>query len=75
MLKLEGWKASDWIDIVADVGAKYVVFTSKHHDGFCNFTTKHSAKWNSVETGNNRKFIYVTSRTQARCCIGIEKGL
>lgn len=29
-----------WADIAADAGIKYVVYTSKHHDGFCMFDTK-----------------------------------
>jgi alpha-L-fucosidase len=28
-----------WAHIAHDSGAKYVVFTTKHHDGFCNFDT------------------------------------
>src|SRR5579871_3671903 len=28
-----------WARIAKDSGAKYVVFTTKHHDGFCNFDT------------------------------------
>ena len=29
------------------VGAKYFVFTSKHHDGFSNWPSKHNFGWNS----------------------------
>lgn len=29
-----------WADAAADAGMKYVVFTTKHHDGFCMFDTK-----------------------------------
>jgi alpha-L-fucosidase len=29
----------DWSRIAKQSGAKYVVFTTKHHDGFCNFDT------------------------------------
>lgn len=28
-----------WARIAKDSGARYVVFTAKHHDGFCNFNT------------------------------------
>ncbi len=28
------WNAESWADLFSAVGARYVVFTSKHHDGF-----------------------------------------
>jgi len=31
---------SRWADAAAEAGMKYVVFTTKHHDGFCMFDTK-----------------------------------
>lgn len=30
----------DWAKIAKDAGMKYVVLTTKHHDGFCNFDTR-----------------------------------
>jgi alpha-L-fucosidase len=32
--------ADEWVRIAKAAGMKYVVFTSKHHDGFCMFDTK-----------------------------------
>jgi len=29
-----------WADAAKDAGMKYIVFTTKHHDGFCMFDTK-----------------------------------
>lgn len=29
-----------WADIMQDAGMKYMIFTTKHHDGFCMFDTK-----------------------------------
>lgn len=29
-----------WADIMKDAGMKYMIFTTKHHDGFCMFDTK-----------------------------------
>ena len=36
-LTLSGFNAEQWAQIIADAGAKYVVITSKHHDGFAMF--------------------------------------
>jgi alpha-L-fucosidase len=30
----------EWVRLAKDAGMKYLVFTSKHHDGFCNFDSK-----------------------------------
>ena len=32
--EIQKWDADDWAKIIKDTGAKYVVLTSKHHDGF-----------------------------------------
>lgn len=32
-----GFNAADWVNIAKSSGAKYIVITSKHHDGFCLF--------------------------------------
>jgi alpha-L-fucosidase len=34
--------AKAWVKVVKDTGAKYMVFLTKHHDGFCLFETKHT---------------------------------
>jgi len=31
--------AAEWVQIAQDAGTRYMVFTSKHHDGFVNFDT------------------------------------
>ena len=31
------FNADEWIKMVKDAGAKYFIFTTKHHDGFCMF--------------------------------------
>ena len=31
-----------WADIMEDAGMKYMIFTTKHHDGFCMFDSKYT---------------------------------
>lgn len=33
------FNAAEWVQIAQDAGMRYMVFTSKHHDGFVNFDT------------------------------------
>ena len=32
--------AKEWVRIAKDAGMKYIVFTTKHHDGFCKWDSK-----------------------------------
>jgi alpha-L-fucosidase len=52
--------ADDWADQVADqavrAGAKYVVLTTRHHDGYCLFKTE-TDHFNAAETGPGRDLI------------------
>ena len=34
------FKADEWVKIAKEAGMKYLVFTTKHHDGFVNFDSK-----------------------------------
>jgi len=34
------FNANEWVSIAQAAGARYVVFTTKHHDGFCEFDSK-----------------------------------
>jgi len=36
------FNADEWVKLAKDAGMKYIVFTSKHHDGFCMWDTKFS---------------------------------
>ncbi len=36
------FRPDDWARTIADCGFKYVVFTTKHHDGFCLYDSKFS---------------------------------
>ncbi len=48
-----------WADLFYRSGAKYVVLTSKHHDGFCLWPTQSSYKkgWNSMDVGPHRDLV------------------
>ncbi len=36
------FNAEEWVQLFKAAGAKYIVFTTKHHDGFCMFNTKYT---------------------------------
>lgn len=70
--------AKQWAGIFKNSGAKYVVLTSKHHDGFCLWPNKEASKsfgmpWNSAEVGPKRDL--VGELTQAVRSEGIKMGL
>lgn len=50
-LKMEFFNPDKIAQTVLDSGAKYLVFTSKHHDGFANFDSSYTFGWNSVSIG------------------------
>ena len=55
----ELWEPGEWAELFEKAGAKYVVLTSKHHDGFCLWPTKSPYKknWNSMDTGPGRDLV------------------
>jgi len=72
--------APDWADNVADqavrAGAKYVVLTAMHHDGYCLFDTK-TDSFNAVETGPGRDLIaeYIEALRKRGLRVGIYYSL
>jgi alpha-L-fucosidase len=52
--KAEFFQPDLWADIIKNSGAKYVVLTSKHHDGFALWPSIQSWNWNSVDVGPHR---------------------
>ena len=57
MFKAEMFDPDQWADIFAKSGARYVVLTSKHHDGFCLWPSAESWNWNSVDVGPHRDLL------------------
>ena len=54
--KAENWDPDDWAKLFAKVGAKYVVLTAEHHDGFANWDSD-LTPWNSVDMGPKRDLV------------------
>lgn len=50
----EMFQPEDWAKIIKEAGAKYVVLTSKHHEGFTLWPSQESWNWNSVDVGPHR---------------------
>lgn len=56
LFKAEMFDANQWADLFKKSGAKYVVFTSKHHDGYCMYDSRYAKGWSSATTGPKRDF-------------------
>jgi alpha-L-fucosidase len=54
MFKAELFDPSEWARLFKEAGARYVVPTSKHHDGYAMWNSAYSWQWNCVETGPHR---------------------
>ncbi|CAD7002964.1 unnamed protein product [Ceratitis capitata] len=53
----ELFNATKWALLFRDSGAKYVVLTSKHHDGYTLWPSTSSFSWNSMDVGPKRDII------------------
>ncbi len=51
------FNASQWVEMFKNSGAKYVVVTSKHHEGFTNWKSQLALGWNAVDVGPKRDLI------------------
>ncbi|XP_060576254.1 alpha-L-fucosidase-like [Ruditapes philippinarum] len=49
--------ADQWARIFNSSGARYVVFVSKHHEGYSNYPSKYSFSWNSMDVGPQRDIV------------------
>jgi alpha-L-fucosidase len=60
--KAELYNPDEWAQLFEKSGAKYIVLTSKHHDGFCLWPNKDANKtwgfdWNAVDRGPKRDLL------------------
>jgi len=53
----EFYDPNQWADLFKASGAKYIVLTSKHHEGFTNWNSSVSFNWNSMDVGPKRDLV------------------
>ena len=75
LFKAELFDPDLWADLFARSGARYVVLTSKHHDGYCLWPTRspYKKEWNSLAVGPKRDL--VGELTRAVRAKGLRMGL
>jgi len=57
MFTAELWNPDQWADLFQAAGAKYIVLTTKHHEGFTLWPSAYAWNWNAVDTGPNRDLV------------------
>lgn len=60
--KAELFNPDEWAKLFEESGAKYIVLTSKHHDGFCLWPSKEANRswgfpWNAMDVGPKRDLL------------------
>ena len=72
----DGFDPGAWVALAKQAGAKYVVLTARHHDGFCLYDSRVS-DFTSVRTRAGRDFIrdYVRACRKAGLKVGIYYSL
>nr|CAD7263367.1 unnamed protein product [Timema shepardi] len=53
----EFFEPNDWADLFQLSGARYVVFTAKHHEGYTMWPSKYSFSWNAKDVGPKRDLV------------------
>jgi len=72
----KNFDADAWAGLAAEAGMKYMVLTTRHHDGFCLFDSKVS-DYTSVKTAAKRDFVaeYVKACRKAGLKVGFYYSL
>lgn len=73
MLTAALWDPDEWAQLFADSGAKYVVLTAKHHEGWTNWCSPEAWTWSSCESGPHRDL--VGDLTKSVRSAGLHMGL
>lgn len=55
--KCEMYRPDEWAKLFLESGAKYVVLTSKHHDGYTLWPSEYAWNWNAVDVGPHRDIL------------------
>lgn len=55
--KAEMFQPEEWARVFEQAGARYVVLTSKHHEGFCLWPSRYAWNWNAVDIGPHRDLL------------------
>ena len=78
MFKCEMFAPDQWAKIFEQSGAKYVVLTSKHHDGYCLWPSAEADRswgrpWNSTNSGPGRDLLGELTRSVRKT--GVRMGI
>ncbi len=68
--------AEEWVEAACRAGARYVVLTTRHHDGFCLFDSQYS-DFSSAKRGPRRDLVqeYVSAARRAGLRVGLYYSL
>lgn len=72
LFKAELFDPDEWADLFKRAGAKYVIFVTKHHDGYCLWPSKYAPNWNSMDVGPHRDLVGELTRAVRRA--GLKMG-
>ncbi|UYV68561.1 FUCA1 [Cordylochernes scorpioides] len=68
----------EWAELFAEAGAKYVVLTAKHHDGFTLWPSALAFQWNAKALGPHRDLVgefFAAARNRTALRLGIYYSL
>ncbi|KAB7494361.1 Alpha-L-fucosidase [Armadillidium nasatum] len=57
MFTAEFYNPEEWADIFNASGARYIVLSSKHHEGYTLWPSKYSWNWNAMDVGPGRDLL------------------
>merc|ERR1719422_2511869 len=57
MFRAQMFDPTQWAKMFKRSGARYVVLTSKHHEGFTNWPSEVSWNWNAMDVGPHRDLV------------------
>lgn len=69
---IQGWNPTIWADLFRQAGARYVVLTAKHHDGFLLWPSQHP---NPFYRNYHAQRDLIGELTEAVCAQGLKIGL